>query len=97
MGRDLNCRRARSLRRHVGRERLHAEGGESRQEILPRVVHFELRPQAGGHGEFYTTDGQGNLGFLKLNEGWRSSWTAIIPGNFGGSGFTDLLFYDPRA
>jgi hypothetical protein len=46
----------------------------------------------GGHGQFYTTDGSGRIHPLRLHEGWRRSWTAIIPGNFGGDGHTDLLF-----
>ena len=32
---------------------------------------------------------------LRLHEGWRQSWRTIVPGNFGGSAHTDLLFYDP--
>jgi hypothetical protein len=55
-----------------------------------------------GTGEFYVTDGRGNLtdgrgNFRPLGRhtGWRQSWAQIIPGNFGGSGNTDLLFYDP--
>jgi len=48
-----------------------------------------------GTGEFYTTDGAGNISLLKNHTGWRQSWTHIIPGDFGGSGRTDLLFYEP--
>src|SRR5215472_10511445 len=45
-------------------------------------------------GEFYTTDGQGRIALLgEPHTDWRSTWTQIIPGQFGGSGFTDLLFY----
>jgi hypothetical protein len=47
-----------------------------------------------GQGEFYRTDGQGGIARTRLHVGWRSSWTHIIPGKFGGSNFTDLLFYD---
>jgi hypothetical protein len=50
-----------------------------------------------GVGEFYATDGQGNINHLRTHEGWRQSWDLIIPGNFGGSGRTDLLFYDATA
>jgi hypothetical protein len=46
-------------------------------------------------GEFYTTDGGGNISPLKNHRGWRKTWQLIIPGNFGGDGTTDLLFYDP--
>jgi hypothetical protein len=48
-------------------------------------------------GEFYTTDGSGNISLLKKYTGWRQSWTLIVPGNFGGNSYTDLLFYDPTA
>ena len=48
-------------------------------------------------GEFYATDSQRNIGRLAAHSGWRSSWTIIVPGNFGGDGPTDLLFYDPSA
>ncbi len=48
-----------------------------------------------GEGEFYTTDGHGRISILgNTHKRWRKSWDMIIPGNFGGSGFTDLLFYD---
>ena len=46
-------------------------------------------------GEFYKTDGKGNIQFLKKHTGWRGSWSIIVPGNFGGNKFTGLLFYDP--
>lgn len=52
--------------------------------------------QSGGVGEFYTTfRGSINLllPFPNANHDWRTSWTQIIPGKFGGQGFTDLLFY----
>jgi len=50
---------------------------------------------ATGQGEFYTTDGSGNIGFLKAHSGWRRTWSMIVPGNFNGDSYTDLLFYDP--
>lgn len=50
-----------------------------------------------GEGEFYTTDGSGNIGFLSGSDGWRRTWSIIVPGNFNGDGYTDLLFYDPTA
>src|SRR5215831_1742205 len=49
-----------------------------------------------GTGEFYTTD-RGRINLLQTQTGWQSSgvpWTHIIPGNFSGGRFTDLLFYD---
>jgi hypothetical protein len=47
----------------------------------------------GGIGEFYTTY-LGGINLLQHYPDWRRSWTQIIPGNFGGIGFTDLLFYE---
>ena len=46
-------------------------------------------------GEFYTTDGSGNIALLKTHANWRKTWNLIVPGNFRGNGCTDLLFYDP--
>lgn len=34
---------------------------------------------------------------MKSYSGWRSTWDKIIPGEFGGSQGTDLLFYDAQA
>ena len=39
-------------------------------------------------------DGNGEIGRLKRHTGWRKTWRSIIPGNWGGSGNTDLLFYN---
>ena len=50
---------------------------------------------ATGQGEFYETDGSGGMSLLSQRNGWRRNWRLIVPGNFGGSSFTDLLFYDP--
>jgi hypothetical protein len=52
---------------------------------------------AAGIGEFYRTAGQGRISLLRQQTGWRSTWTQIIPGRFGGSNFNDLLFYDAAA
>jgi hypothetical protein len=49
-----------------------------------------------GEGEFYTTN-EGGIRRTRLHTRWRSSWTQIVPGNFGGSSRSDLLFYDPGA
>ena len=49
-----------------------------------------------GQLAFFSTDGQGGLVSLKDHNGWSSRWTKVVPGNFGGSGYTDLLFYDRR-
>ena len=59
-----------------------------------RVMYPELEAS---QCEFYTTDGTGNISLLKRHPGWRKTWKSIIPGNFGGSSHTDLLFYDPLA
>jgi len=49
---------------------------------------------AAGIGEFYTV-ADGTISLLRSNIGWRTSWTHIVRGSFGGSGATDdLLFYD---
>jgi hypothetical protein len=51
---------------------------------------------AAGHGEFYTIN-QGRIGRTRLHIGWRTNWTQIIPGQFGGGTRSDLLFYAPGA
>ncbi|NEQ27075.1 MAG: hypothetical protein F6K28_50305, partial [Microcoleus sp. SIO2G3] len=48
---------------------------------------------ATGIGEFYATDVLGGLSLLRRYTNWREFWTLIVPGNFGGNRFTDLLFY----
>ena len=48
---------------------------------------------ATGLGEFYTTNGQGELSLLKVHTNLRKTWDKIIPGDFGSNGRTDLLFY----
>jgi len=57
-----------------------------------------IRSTAGIYNaEFYTTDGSGGIARLRGQSNWRNSWHSIIPGNFGGDGHTDLLFYDQGA
>jgi hypothetical protein len=46
---------------------------------------------ASGMAEVYETDGKGNLNLRKQHNGWRTSWTQIIAGQFGKA---NLLFYD---
>jgi hypothetical protein len=65
-----------------------------RGEDCTRTTEFSPLLPLAAQGEFYTTDG-GNISLLKQHAGWRKSWSLIIPGNFGGSSRTDLLFYDP--
>ncbi len=36
-----------------------------------------------GEGAFYATDGNGNIQLLKLQNGWRHTWSIIVPGDFG--------------
>jgi hypothetical protein len=57
---------------------------------LPR----ECSHSASDNAQFYTTNGAGGISPLYGYGDW-SSWFTIVPGNFGGSGATDLLFYDP--
>jgi len=47
--------------------------------------------------QFYTTDGSGSIIRLSGYGNWRDSWYTIVPGDFGGNGRTDLLFYDRNA
>jgi hypothetical protein len=47
-----------------------------------------------GEGEFYTTDGKGNIQLLKKHTGWRKTWSRILAGNYDSGGYSDLLFYD---
>jgi hypothetical protein len=49
------------------------------------------------NAEFYSTDGSGGIARLRGHSNWRDSWFSIIPGDFGGDGHTDLLFYDRNA
>ncbi|MBU7029004.1 MAG: hypothetical protein HXS48_18865 [Theionarchaea archaeon] len=32
---------------------------------------------------------------LRKHDNWRKTWSVIVPGNFDGNGYTDLLSYDP--
>ena len=47
-----------------------------------------------GQLSFFSTDGKGGLINLKDHNNWPNRWTHVISGNFGGNGYTDLLFYD---
>ena len=53
--------------------------------------------QSTGTAEFYATDGEGGISFLRHYDDWRRSWTLIVPGIFGNSGNTGLLLYDQAA
>ena len=49
------------------------------------------------NAEIYSTDGSGGIARLRGHSNWRDSWHSIVPGDFGGDGHTDLLFYDRSA
>lgn len=67
-------------------------GNFSRGELYYTDLLFYDR--LAGEGEFYSTDGSGELGFIKKYDNWRRTWSKIVPGNFGGTEYSDLLFYD---
>jgi len=46
---------------------------------------------------FYETDGANGIQHLQEYSGWRQSWTFIVPGVFGDSGYDGLLLYDQQA
>jgi hypothetical protein len=49
-----------------------------------------------GEGEFYQPDGQGGMTRIGSTQtGWSPYWHTIVPGNFSGGPYTDLLFYTP--
>ncbi|MFE2889574.1 hypothetical protein [Streptomyces sp. NPDC059272] len=49
----------------------------------------------GGTGTFVATDGQGHLSSFGFRNDLPTTWSRIVPGNFGGPhGLTDLLVYD---
>ncbi len=46
-------------------------------------------------GEFYGSDGTGNMSQVgPSHTEWRGSWAQIVKGHFSNSSFDDLLFYD---
>ena len=50
-----------------------------------------------GEAEFYSTSGNGDIRRIgKTLKGWRKTWDMIIPGDFGGNGYSDLLLYDRK-
>jgi len=52
-----------------------------------------------GHGELYRTDGQGGITLLKSYDGWRTSWSHIVPtyATEMNQYHTALLFYDKNS
>ena len=63
------------------------------------MVKALARDSTGHEGQaqvkFYATDGSGNITSMSQHD-WLDGWDVIVPGNFGGSGYTDLLFYRRR-
>src|SRR5579884_3344697 len=51
--------------------------------------------RSAGVGNFYTTDGLGNLTLLNGHTDWSADWDVIVAGNFGlnKTGRSDLLMY----
>ena len=60
-----------------------------------RFTDLLFYDRAAGIGEFWSTDGEGNVSRIGTNTDWRKDWAMIIPGNFSGGRSTDLLFYEP--
>ena len=52
-----------------------------------------------GHGELYSTGGQGDITQLKSYDGWRTSWSHIVPSyaTDNSQSETTLLFYDKNS
>lgn len=55
------------------------------------LLYYE---RATGTAAFYIADGSGGIALLREHSGWRTTWTRIVPGDFGGGPGTDLLFYE---
>lgn len=47
-----------------------------------------------GTGDFWVTDGKGDVARIGGATNWRHDWTMIVPGNYSGGPYTDLLFYE---
>lgn len=62
--------------------------------VMPSLRAF-VQNMLGAVGQFWDTDGQGGVTPVQRHPFWRNTWTRIVPGQFGGSGHTDLLFYQP--
>jgi hypothetical protein len=51
--------------------------------------------RATGTGAFYATDGRGGITELRRQTDWRTTWSHIVAGEFGGGAVaSDLLFYE---
>jgi len=60
--------------------------------FLPDLLFYD---SSAGLVEVYA--GHGGFQRLTSTTGWRTTWTHIVTGNFGGKGSTDVLFYDAAA
>ncbi|PTL75118.1 hypothetical protein DAT35_56450 [Vitiosangium sp. GDMCC 1.1324] len=82
----------------------HTNWSRSWDVIIP-YVHFGPQEnqtflmfydRAAGLGEFYATDGKGNISLTAKHTNWRRSWDLIIPFKLP-TGTNGLLFYDRAA
>jgi hypothetical protein len=72
----------------------HIVAGKFSKSPYSGLLFYE---QSTGYVEFYETDGQGGMNFLRSHSDWPKSWTHIISGAFFGPDRTGLLFYDQQA
>jgi hypothetical protein len=83
--------------------------GSDSPQTLPSVLSdytglFFYSPSE-GYGEFWSTDGNGNIAFIQGIPDLTTTWTHIVAGNFvahdvnpyGPGTFSDLFFYDAVA
>jgi hypothetical protein len=73
-------------------------------DYFSEASKFEIAVYVRDHGrclstvaEFHTTDGSGGMTLLEGYTDWGDSLDIIVPGNFGGNSWSDLLFYDREA
>ena len=61
------------------------------------MSQLDLQLLCPGWGEFYRNLGEARLTQLRAFDNWRRTWFQIVAADFGGNGWTDLLFYErPR-
>ena len=64
------------------------------EEVTSGLINFCLAiVSAEVVAEFAGTYGGGNIATLQQHTDWDTNWNLIVPGNFGGSNRTGLLFY----
>jgi len=59
------------------------------------LLFYDPVSESVGVGEFYRTDGKGNMTLMLNHSNWRKTWSIIRKGKFSTNTFDDLLFYDP--